>query len=77
MTKFARAVMKLLLQSEAPLGWYQIERRLANVTLDQRPQLPPVLADLVQKGWVQESTANEEPRTRYSLTERGRAALQN
>jgi hypothetical protein len=76
MTKFERAVLQVLARSSEALGWYQIERRLSNTALDERPLVVLVLEGLVLRGWVQEATASEAPTKRYSVTPLGRGELE-
>lgn len=75
MTNFERAVLQVLTQSNEALGWYQIERRLSNIALDERPPLPPVLDDLVARGWLRESASDAEPKKKYAVTQAGRGEL--
>jgi hypothetical protein len=57
------------------MGWYQIERRLSNMALDERPYLLDVLAELIDRGWISEVTATDEPKVRYVVTKLGEDAL--
>jgi|GEM_PF-6357715 len=71
MNEYIRAVLRVIAESQLPLGWYQIELRLSNIALDARPDLPPVLQDLVKRGWILEISASEIPTSRYTITTRG------
>lgn len=75
MTEFERAVLTILASASEPLGWYQLERRLSNLELAERPNLPEVLSGLRQRGLVDETAAASEPKVRYSVTAVGAAAL--
>jgi DNA-binding PadR family transcriptional regulator len=75
MTTFERAVLEVLSRSSDALGWYQIERRLSNMSLSERPHLPPVLEKLGQLGLVREAQFESEPLTRYVITPSGQRAL--
>ena len=75
MNPFNRTVLRILSQSDEAMGWYQIERRLSNMSFDERRYLPDVLSELRARGWISERTAVDEPKIRYFITESGREAL--
>ncbi len=75
MTEFERAVLEALARAGEPLGWYQLERRLSNVTLAERPNLLDVLTGLRQRGLVEQITATTEPKVRHAITSAGAAAI--
>ncbi len=77
MTLFEQAVLQILAASPEAMGWYQIERRLSNLTLDERPPLPPVLGKLVGDGLLQELSAASAPLVRYLITDAGLALLRS
>jgi DNA-binding PadR family transcriptional regulator len=74
MSPFEQAVLAVLAKAAAPYGWYNIEVRLSNMNLSERPQLPAVLAQLRDRGLVTETQHGEDPTLRYALTPAGRAA---
>jgi hypothetical protein len=74
MSPFEKAVLVVLANATKPFGWYNIEVRLSNMNLPERPHLPPVLARLRELGLVTETHCEEEPTLRYALTSAGRAA---
>ena len=75
MSEFQRAVLVILARSEGALGWYQIERRLSNVSIRERSDLLGTLAVLRERGLVEEVHASADPRSRYVLTPAGQAAV--
>ena len=75
MNPFTRAVLRILSQSDVAIGWYQIERRLSNMALDERPHLPTVLAELIDHGLVAEVSAADEPKIKYVVTKLGREVI--
>ena len=75
MTEFERAVLEVLARAGGPLGWYQIERRLSNVMLTERPNLLDVLAGLRQRGHVEQIVSTTEPKVRHAITRAGAAAI--
>jgi RHS repeat-associated protein len=75
MTTFEKAVLEILSQSSSALGWYQIERRLSNTALAERPHLPGVLARLGELGLIEEGRFDSEPCVRYLITQAGRDGL--
>lgn len=75
MTRFESAVLAILRAAEQPLGWHQIETRLSNVSLDERPPLPSVLAGMVESGLVEVGERPGVPSEVYTITEIGRAGL--
>jgi len=75
LTAFELAVLRSLESSNKPLGWYQIEIRLSNMALEERPPLPAVLAALRDRGFVSEAQSHDVPQVRYSLTSQGRNAV--
>lgn len=70
-----KAILQIIQQSPAPLGWYGIEIRLGTRGIVLSGNLPAVLRELVQAGWLTHSPAEEHPHGVYSLTELGRAQL--
>lgn len=75
MTTFERAVLEILSRSSSALGWYQIERRLSNVSLPERPHLPDALNRLCELGLVEKAQFDSEPLVRYLITHTGREKL--
>ena len=77
MTTYERAVLTVLRSASKPMGWYQIEVRLSNMVLDERPLLVGVLSALRDQGLVMEEQAAELPNQRYSLTAAGLSLLES
>jgi hypothetical protein len=75
MTEFERAVLTVLARTSEPLGWYQIERMLSNMTLVERLHLVAVLDELRRRGLVEQFSAANEPKVRHQLTPAGATAL--
>ena len=75
MTTYEKAILNILSGAPEALGWYQIERRLSNVTLSERPHLPRALATLSGLGLVEEIRCDSEPKARYLITALGREVL--
>lgn len=75
MSPFERAVLEVLAGAPKPFGWYNLEVRLSNMNLDERPHLPSVLSKLRDLGLVTETRHPDEPAIRYSITQAGRDAL--
>jgi len=71
MTSYVAAVLRVLSEASEPLGWYQIERRLSNVALPERPHLPKVLNELKCDGLVAVTECATTPTVRYALTPAG------
>jgi DNA-binding HxlR family transcriptional regulator len=71
MTSYVATVLRVLSEANEPLGWYQIERRLSNVALPERPHLPRVLDELKRDGLVTVSECATTPTLRYALTPAG------
>ncbi len=71
MTSYVAAVLRVLSVASEPLGWYQIERCLSNVSLPDRPPLPKVLDELKHDGLVLISEHATTPTVRYALTPAG------
>ncbi len=76
MNEFERAVLTVLMRAGEPLGWYRIERSLSGVALSERPNLLDVLADLRRRGFVDQVTPATEPKARYTVTSKGKAAIE-
>jgi DNA-binding PadR family transcriptional regulator len=75
MNTFETAVLEVLGRSADGLGWYQIERRLSNMMLVDRPLLPGALSILRDRGFIVEVRDLEELQIRYAITEAGRQRL--
>ena len=75
MTTFEKAVLDILSRSSGALGWYQIERRLANMALPERPYLPGVLTRMMEQGLIEETSFRLELLVRCLITQAGRDRL--
>jgi anti-sigma factor RsiW len=75
MTPYALAVLRVLSRAERPVGWHYVETRLSMVALEERQQLPEVLADFVARGWIAEVHADTTPTERWAITPLGRRAV--
>ena len=75
MTPIERIVLEILSRSGEALGWYQIERRLSNISIPERPHLPGVLSRLREQGFIDEVQFTLEPLLRYVITQSGRHVL--
>lgn len=75
MTLFEQAVLQILADSPDALGWYQIERRLSNIRIQERPKLPDVLNHLCVLNLIDEINFPTTPIHRYKITNIGRDSL--
>lgn len=71
MTSYVTAVLRILSEANEPIGWYQIERRLSNMALPERPHLPDVLNQLQSEGLLLASEHTTTPTVRYALSSAG------
>jgi hypothetical protein len=72
MTEFEDAVLGILARSAVPLGWYNLERRLSNMSFAQRPHLMNTLESMRDSGLLEEVRFEAAPSIRYVITDAGR-----
>jgi len=55
MNEYDAAVLAAIAKGPDWLGWYKIEQRLSNLTIDKRGYLPDSLRRLAEQGLIEES----------------------